>query len=131
MANYAVTNLKSDVEDMAPKFELSPNLEARFARSELDADNFAVSYLRVAPNFRLPFGHHHRSQEELYVVVSGGGKLKLDDEVIDVGLWDAIRIPSDVVRNFEGGDEGAELLLFGSPKGDENDAEMQPGWWTD
>jgi mannose-6-phosphate isomerase-like protein (cupin superfamily) len=131
MANYAITNLKSDVQDMAPQFELSPNLEARFGRRDLEADNFAVSYMRVAPNFRIPFGHTHREQEELYVVLSGGGRLKLDDDVLEVGQWDAIRIPSETMRDFEGGAEGAELLLFGAPRGESNDAEMEPGWWTD
>jgi mannose-6-phosphate isomerase-like protein (cupin superfamily) len=131
MATYAITNLKSDVQDLAPQFELAPNLEARFARSDLEADNFAVSYLRVAPNFRMPFGHTHREQEELYVVVGGSGRLKLDDEVLEVGEWDAIRIPSETMRAFEGGPDGAELLLFGAPRGDANDAEMEPGWWDD
>jgi mannose-6-phosphate isomerase-like protein (cupin superfamily) len=131
MANYAITNLKSDVQDMAPQFELSPDLEARFARSDLEADNFAVSYLRVAPKFRMPFGHNHREQEELYVVLSGGGRLKLDDEVVEVGQYDAIRIPRETMRAFEGGPEGAELLLFGAPRGESNDAEMEPGWWSD
>jgi mannose-6-phosphate isomerase-like protein (cupin superfamily) len=131
MAKYAVTNLKNDVEDQAPNFDMSPNLEARFARSELEAENSALSYLRVAPTFRIPFGHHHREQEEVYVVLSGGGRLKLDDEVLDVGQWDAIRISSEVVRDFEAGPDGAELLLFGSPRGESNDAEMAPGWWTD
>ena len=131
MAKYAITNLKNDVEDQAPNFQLSPNLEARFARGDLEADNFAVSYLKVAPNFRIPFGHNHREQEELYVVLNGGGKLKLDDEVLEVEQWDAIRIPSETMRGFEGGSEGAELLLFGSPRGEANDAEMAPGWWSD
>jgi mannose-6-phosphate isomerase-like protein (cupin superfamily) len=131
MAKYAITNLKSDVQDMAPQFELSPDLEARFARGDLEADNFAVSYLRVAPNFRMPFGHNHREQEELYVVLSGGGRLKLDEEVVEVGQYDAIRIPRETMRAFEGGPEGAELLLFGAPRGKSNDAEMEPGWWSD
>jgi mannose-6-phosphate isomerase-like protein (cupin superfamily) len=131
MADYGVTNLKRDVEDQAPNFQLSPNLEARFARSELQADNFAVSYLRVAPEFRIPFGHNHREQEELYVVLSGGGRLKLGDDVVEVGEWDAIRIPAETMRGFEAGPDGAELLLFGSPRGEANDAEMAPGWWSD
>jgi mannose-6-phosphate isomerase-like protein (cupin superfamily) len=131
VAGYAIANLKRDVEDMAPKFELSPDLEARFARGALDAENFAVSYLRVAPGFRMPFGHNHREQEELYVVLSGGGRLKLDDEVLEVRQWDAIRISSETMRAFEGGPEGAELLLFGAPSGKSNDAEMAPGWWSD
>jgi mannose-6-phosphate isomerase-like protein (cupin superfamily) len=131
MAKYAIKNLKSDVQDMAPQFELSPDLEARFARGDLEADNFAVSYLRVAPNFRMPFGHNHREQEELYVVLSGSGRLKLDEEVVEVGQYDAIRIPRETMRAFEGGPEGAELLLFGAPRGESNDAEMEPGWWSD
>jgi mannose-6-phosphate isomerase-like protein (cupin superfamily) len=131
MAKYAITNLKRDVEDMAPSFELAPNLEARFARGALDSENFAVSYLRVAPSFRLPFGHNHRAQEELYVVLSGGGQLRLDDDVVEVGQYDAVRIPAETMRGFEGGPEGAELLLFGAPKGESNDAQMEPGWWTD
>ena len=131
MAKYAIKNLKSDVEDQAPKFELSPDLEARFARGDIEAENFAVSYLRVAPNFRIPFGHTHRAQEELYVVLSGGGRLKLDDEVLEVEQYDAVRIPSETTRGFEGGPEGAELLLFGAPRGESNDAEMIPGWWSE
>ena len=54
-----------------------------------------------------------------------------DDDVLEVGQWDAIRIPSETMRDFEGGAEGAELLLFGAPRGESNDAEMEPGWWTD
>jgi mannose-6-phosphate isomerase-like protein (cupin superfamily) len=131
MTGYAITNLKRDVEDQAPNFQLSPSLEARFARGDLEADNFAVSYLRVAPEFRIPFGHNHREQEELYVVISGGGRLKLDDEVVEVGQWDAIRIAARTMRGFEAGPDGAELLLFGAPRGESNDAQMAPGWWAD
>jgi mannose-6-phosphate isomerase-like protein (cupin superfamily) len=129
MADYTLKNLK-EVEDSATKFGLSPDLEARFAR-ELDLENSGVSYQRLAPGYRAPFGHRHGTQEELYVILSGGGRVKLDDEIVDVRQWDAIRVPKDTMRNFEAGPEGLELLAFGAPSTGLQDAEQTPGWWTD
>jgi len=131
MTGYTVKNLK-DVEDAAPKFGLSPDLEARFARGELEGAETGLSYQRLAPNFRVPFGHKHTGQEEVYVVVNGSGRMKLGDEIVEVRKWDAIRVASGTMRGFEAGPEGAELLAFGAPTGGEpNDAEMVQGWWTD
>jgi mannose-6-phosphate isomerase-like protein (cupin superfamily) len=129
MADYTLTNLK-DVEDSAVKFGLSPNLEARFAR-ELGLENSAISYQRLAPGFRMPFAHKHAEQEELYVILGGGGRLKLDDEVVDVRRLDAVRVPKETTRNFEAGPEGLELLAFGAPNTGPQDAQTTPGWWTD
>jgi mannose-6-phosphate isomerase-like protein (cupin superfamily) len=129
MADYTHVNLK-EVEDQAPKFGME-GLEFRVARSPLDLDNSAVSYMRLEPNFRLPFGHTHNQQEELYVLVSGKARLKLGEEVIDLQPFDAVRIPKDTMRNLEGGPEGAEVILFGAPNTGPNDAEMTPDWWTD
>jgi len=130
VAAYTVKNLK-EIEDQAPNFGLSPNLEARFARDPLGSERSGVSYQRVAPNFRIPFGHKHGDQEEIYVVVSGSGRIKLDDDVVDLKQWDAVRIASETMRNFEAGPEGAELLAFGAGGGGLRDAEMTQGWWSD
>jgi mannose-6-phosphate isomerase-like protein (cupin superfamily) len=130
VAGYTVKNLK-EIEDQAPNFGLSPNLEARFARDPLGSERSGVSYQRVAPNFRIPFGHKHGDQEEIYVVVSGSGRIKLDDDVVDLKQWDAVRIASETMRNFEAGPEGAELLAFGAGGGGLRDAEMTQGWWSD
>jgi mannose-6-phosphate isomerase-like protein (cupin superfamily) len=129
MADYTHVNLK-EIEDQAPKFGMS-GLEFRVARSPLELSNSAVSYMRLEPNFRLPFGHTHNEQEELYVLVSGNARLKLGEEVIDLQPFDAVRIPKDTMRNLEGGPEGAEVILFGAPNTGPNDAEMTPDWWTD
>jgi mannose-6-phosphate isomerase-like protein (cupin superfamily) len=131
MPDYTVINLKRDVEDMAPKFDLSPGLESRFARVPLGLENSGASYFKVAPGFRMPFGHRHSEQEEVYVVVSGSGRLKLDDDILDLEQWDVVRIPTGVWRGFEGGPNGTELLAFGAPNTDNKDAETQPGWWGD
>lgn len=131
MSGYTIKNLK-EVEDQAPKFGLSPGLEARFARQALEGETTGLSYQRLAPSFRIPFGHKHGDQEEVYVVVSGSGRMKLDDEVVEVRQWDAVRVASGTMRDFEAGPEGAELLAFGAPtKGQPNDAEMKPGWWVE
>ena len=98
MADYTKLNLKQDVEDMAPKFRLSPGLESRFARKPLELENSGVSYYRIAPEFRTPFGHRHGEQEEIYIVVGGSARLKLDDEVVELAQWDAVRIPGPVMR---------------------------------
>jgi mannose-6-phosphate isomerase-like protein (cupin superfamily) len=132
VADYTMQNLKSDVEDQAPNFGMSPDLEARFARGALELQSSGVSYQRVAPDFRVPFGHTHSKQEEIYVFVSGGGRLKLGDEVVDVGQWDAVRVAAGTWRGFEAGADGAELLAFGARCGmapDENDSDMKQGWW--
>ncbi|MEA2425521.1 MAG: hypothetical protein QOH13_1931 [Thermoleophilaceae bacterium] len=128
MAGYTHVNLKQ-VEDMAPKFGLSPGLESRFAREALDCEKSGMSYYKVAPNFRTPFGHKHEQQEELYVVISGSARIKIEDEEIELNTLDAIRVAPEMTRAIEAGPDGAEILAFGAPKTATQDAEMLQGWW--
>ena len=131
MSDYTVMNLE-DVEDSAPKFGLAPDLEAHFAREPLGCRATGVSLQRFAPGFRAPFGHKHAQQEEVYVLVNGSGRMKIEDDIVDLRRWDAVRVASGTMRNFEAGPDGAELLAFGGPTGGgPNDAEMVPGWWAD
>jgi hypothetical protein len=131
MAGYTVKNLRTDVEDSAVTFGLSPNLETHFAGGALELTESGISYQRFAPGFRAPFGHKHGSQEELYVVVNGSGRLKLDDDVVDLRQWDAVRIAKETMRNFEAGPDGAEILAFGAPATGLGDAETEQGWWSE
>jgi mannose-6-phosphate isomerase-like protein (cupin superfamily) len=130
MPGYTRVNLK-EVEDRAPQFGLAPNLESRFARTELGLEHSGLTHFKIAPSFRIPFGHSHTDQEEIYVVVSGSGRLKLDEEVLELRRWDAVRIAPGTWRNLEGGPNGAEILAFGAPTFAESDIEMTQGWWTD
>jgi mannose-6-phosphate isomerase-like protein (cupin superfamily) len=133
VAGYTVVNLK-EVEDQAPRLGMSPGLEARFPSAPLELEKSAMSYQRYEAGFRFPFGHRHNEQEELYVIVSGSARAKLDEEILELGHWDAVRVPNDTMRCFEAGPDGAEILAFGAPKvGDSpaDDVELQPGWWTD
>jgi mannose-6-phosphate isomerase-like protein (cupin superfamily) len=126
---HTVMNLM-DVEDVAPKFGMAPDAEARFARRPLECEQLALSYQRLAANARMPFGHKHAAQEEIYVLVAGSARVKLEDEIVELRRWDALRVSPDAMRAFEAGPEGAEFLAFGAPGSDPNDAEMVPGWWT-
>lgn len=127
MTNFAITNLKQ-VEDAAA--DRGEDVEARFGRRHLDSDHLGVSYFRYAPGFRTP-GHRHREQEEAYVVVNGSGRMRLDDEVVDLRQWDAVRVAPAVVRAFEGGPEGLELIAVGSDRPEGGDGELVQDFWTD
>lgn len=131
MGNHTKVNVKDGIDDMAPRFGLSPSLEARYGRVPLKLEKSGVSYFRIAPDFRTPFGHRHTEQEEVYVVLGGGGRIKLDEEIVDLRRWDAIRVPPNVMRCIEGGPDGIEYFAFGAPNTDNKDAEVVQGWWDD
>ncbi len=128
VGDYTVTNLKQ-LENAAA--DRGPDLEARFGRRHLNSDHLGVSYFRYAPGFKAPYGHRHREQEEVYVVVGGSGRIRLDDEIVDVGQWDAVRVAPHVVRAFEGGPEGLELICIGADRPEGGDGELIQDFWTD
>ncbi len=124
MTDFSIANLRTEVKDSAQKFGFSPALEARFGKKDLESQRLSVSYQRVAPNETSPFAHRHKEQaEEIYVVVEGSGRVRLDDEARELKEWDAVRVAGPVVRSFEAGDGGLAILAFGeiSPA---NDAEI-------
>ncbi|HWF75496.1 MAG TPA: cupin domain-containing protein [Solirubrobacteraceae bacterium] len=125
MPGYSMKNLKQ-VEDSAADRE---GFEARFGRKHLDSDHLGVSYFSYAPGFRAPFGHSHKEQEEAYVVISGSGRMKLDDEVIDLHQWDAIRVAPEVVRGFEGGPDGLEVIAVGADRPEGGDGVLVKDFW--
>ena len=130
MSDFTIVNIRES-EDFAPRFGMPSELKAHFPKKALDCKIGAVGLERLAPGFRTPFGHRHKRQEELYVIVAGGGRVKLDDEIVDVRQWDVVRVPPQTMRNFEAGPDGLEVLAFGAPISDESDGEIVQGWWTD
>ena len=129
MAGYTKQNL-TQVENQAPRFGMPDELEARFARSAIGGRELGLSLFRLAPGFRIPFGHKHADQEEVYVVVKGSGRIKVEDEIVELSQWDAVRIDKDTMRNFEAGPEGIEYLAFGAGT-DPTEVEMAQAWWDD
>jgi mannose-6-phosphate isomerase-like protein (cupin superfamily) len=129
MSGYTCTNLRS-VENSAPRFQMPSEMEARFARTPIGGETLGLSMFTLAPNFRIPFGHKHQSQEEVYVIVRGSGRIRVEDEVIEVGQWDAIRFDKDTMRAVEAGPDGIEYVAFGAGD-DPAEVEMDQTFWTD
>ena len=131
MAGYTVLSLK-EVEDQAPRFGVeNREYEVRMARNPLGCENSGLSYLRISPGFRSPFGHKHKQQEEVYVLISGSARVKLDDEIVELTPWTAVRIHRDTMRAIEGGPEGCELIAIGAPNTGPGDGINDPDFWTD
>jgi mannose-6-phosphate isomerase-like protein (cupin superfamily) len=125
-SSFTKKNLR-DVEDMAREHGLSQTQEARFARRDLGAEQTGLNYLIVKPGQREAFAHRHHEAEEVYVVLAGSGRVKLDDELIDLALLDAVRVGPGVTRSFEAGRDGLEVLVFGPHV--EGDGEMVADFW--
>lgn len=125
--HHATTNLDA-VEDVAPKYGMSDTGSARFARKDLGAERIGLAHYAVNPGQRVGFGHRHSETEEVYVVLAGSGRFKLDDEIVDVGARDVVYCPPAVMRAWEAGPDGLEMIAFGQHV--EGDSEMVREWWT-
>src|SRR3954465_7338097 len=101
------------------------------ARKALGTSQVGVSYFRYDPGTRAPYGHKHQVQEEVYVITAGSGRMRLDDEIIDLKPWDVIRVAPTIARGFEAGPDGLEVIAIGGTRPEEGDGEMLHGWWED
>ena len=127
-APYTHRNL-DEVDDSAPKFGYGELQEARFANEALETEQAGFALERVKPGKRQGFGHRHEGAEEIYVVIAGSGRVKLDDEIVELKRLDALRVSPEVARQFEADDEGLEILAFGARH--EGDGELLHGWWAE
>ena len=129
MTAFSIVNLKEEVEDSTGG--RTPGIEGRFARKHLDSDHLGVSYLRFSAGVRSPEAHSHREQEEAYVVISGSGRIRLDDEIRELRSWDVVRVDPSTVRAFEAGDDGLELIAVGSDRPEGGDGVFVDPAWID
>jgi len=130
---FTLRNIKRDLEDIGSVFDGPPGLEFRAATKPLELRESGLTYQSVPPDYRFPYGHTHATQEEVYVVVGGGGRMKVDDEVFPLTQWDAVRVPPGSWRGYEAGQDGLELLVIGAPNlGDDprGDVEGRRDWWA-
>ena len=128
MSRFATVNLLEVENSMGDR---APGVEGRFGRKHLDSRDLGVSHFRYAPNLRSPMAHSHREQEEAYVVVAGSGRVLLDDEVLELRQWDVVRVAPEVVRCFEAGPEGLDVIAVGGPKPPEGDGVLATANWPD
>jgi mannose-6-phosphate isomerase-like protein (cupin superfamily) len=127
MSDYTIKNLM-EIEDSAAS---NDSVDARFGRGHLDSPELGVSHFRYAPGYRASVGHSHRVQEEAYVVVAGSGRVKLDDDIVAIDRWDVVRVAPGVVRAFEGGPDGLELIVVGGRRPADGDGVRVEGFWAD
>jgi quercetin dioxygenase-like cupin family protein len=125
MPNWTRKNFNA-LRDVSPP---DVPIEWRFARTALESPELGVSRFTYEPGARMPWGHRHRVQEELYVIIAGSGRAKLDDEVIEIGTWDALRVAPEVIRSFEAGSDGLDVICIGGRKPDGPDSERYPDFW--
>jgi uncharacterized cupin superfamily protein len=131
MGRYTALDL-TQLENVSPKFGIAEDeMQFRLGREALGCEQCGVSHMRLGPGYRIPFGHSHKEQEEVYVVVSGTARVKLEDDTVDLGPLHAVRIAPGAMRGCEAGPEGCELILFGAPRTGPGDAEVEQGWWSD
>jgi quercetin dioxygenase-like cupin family protein len=128
MSNYTKVNLL-ELEDSVG--DRVPEIEGRFGRTPLGSRDIGVSHFRYAPGFRSPMGHRHREQEEAYVVVAGSGRALVDGDVVELEQWDTVRVAPEVVRAFEAGPDGMDVIAIGGPKPEGGDGESAPADWPD
>lgn len=118
-----------EIEDVAPAHGFSTH-EARFPAKTLGATQTGFAHIRIRPGERLPFGHDHATVEETYYVISGSGRLKIGDDLIEVARGDFVRIGPAVLRSAEAGPEGLEYLAFGPPEQETGESRFRPDWWS-
>jgi mannose-6-phosphate isomerase-like protein (cupin superfamily) len=131
---FTLKNLREDVADVGSKFDGAPDLEFRAAGKALELEHSGLSYQSIPPDHRFPYGHTHREQEEVFVVVGGDGRMKLDDDIVGLKQWDVVRVPPGTWRGYEAGADGLELLVFGAPalgQDPREDVEGRRDWWSD
>ena len=129
---FTLRNIKGDLEDIGSLFDGAPDLEFRAATRALELKSSALSYQYIPPGYRFPYGHTHETQEEVYVVVRGSGRMKIDYEVVEVQEWDAVRVPPGTWRGYEAGPDGLEILVIGAPNlaDPRGDVDGQRNWWA-
>ena len=129
MPDYTKVNLDRDVQNSAERLGVE-GLEVHFARAPLGMEQHGITLFRFGPNARTPFGHKHVDQEEVYTVISGSARIKVEDDVVELEQWDAIHVPGDKMRCIEGGPDGAEILAAGAAAGQDTST-LEQGWWSD
>jgi mannose-6-phosphate isomerase-like protein (cupin superfamily) len=128
VSGYTITPL-SEVPDVLGDY---PG-EMQMITSSIGAEQAALTFRRMPAGTggRGSYGHRHRTQEELYLVLSGTLQFKLGDDVVDVPARAAVRVAPAVVRSvWNDGPDDVELVIVSTKIGDPRaDVELVEGFW--
>jgi mannose-6-phosphate isomerase-like protein (cupin superfamily) len=127
MADWTKRNFE-DIKDRSPA---DVPMRWLFSRTEVRSVQVGVSRFSYEPGARMPFAHRHGVQEEVYVVVAGSGRAKLDDEIVEMRMWDVLRVAPQVIRSFEAGPDGMEMICVGGQRPKGGDSQRFDDIWVD
>ena len=131
---FTLSNIKEDLEDIGSRFDGAPDLEFRAATKALALEKSALSYQRVPPGYRFPYGHTHMKQEEVYVSPArerADEARRRDRRAQGMGRSPG---PARHVARLRGQAKGLEILVIGAPNLGEDpreDVDGQRDWWAD
>ena len=128
MNRFTIVNLKQIDDSVSARV---PGIEGRFGRNHLDSEHLGITYFRYAPGMRASAGHHHREQEEAYIVVAGSGRIKLNEEIVELRQWDVVRVAPQTVRALEAGSDALEFIAIGADRPEGGDGVIVKDWWAD
>ena len=130
---FTLRNLKRDLEDLGSNFDGPPDLEFRAATKALELERSGLTYQRVPPGYRFPYGHTHATQEEVYVIVRGSGRMSSTTRSSSSRSGTPCASARDVAR-LRGRAAGPRDPRLGAPNLGEDprgDVEGERDWWTD
>jgi mannose-6-phosphate isomerase-like protein (cupin superfamily) len=133
MSGYTIGK-REDAYDFMEKY---PGFgEMRSYTQSLDAEQVAITWRTMPPGTggKGSYGHRHKTQEEIYLVLRGAVQAKLDDDVVELGPGTAVRVAPEVVRSFHNdGPEEAELVICSVrlPEGAPQDSETVDDFWPE
>ena len=128
--SYSKINLE-DVKDLAAAHGVGDVQEARFPAGDLGVEQTGFNYFKVKPGKREAFAHRHENAEEVVVVLEGAGRMKIDDEIVEIGPKDCLRIAPGTARQTEAGPEGLTLLVFGARHEGDGEIIAAEEFWAD
>jgi mannose-6-phosphate isomerase-like protein (cupin superfamily) len=130
LGDYTIKRL-DEVDDVLGDY---PGEMRMFAR-DLDCEQVAFTYRRMPQHTggKGSYGHFHRTQEEVYFVVSGKLQFKLGDEVVEAEGGTAIRVAPGLPRSVWNDEPGDAELVIVSRRSDDphGDHETVPDFWPE
>ena len=104
------------------RYDLKGVGEARYVREPLGAVQIGLTHCRLPPGKPQRWAHRHSIAEEIYVALSGSGRITVDEQAFELQPLDAVRVAPASAREPQAGPDGLEVLAFGSH--DAGDGEM-------
>jgi uncharacterized cupin superfamily protein len=93
---------------------------------QLGAETLGARYWRLQPG-QASTKHRHRAQVELYIVLDGTGRMRIEDEVLTLPPLSSVLVETEHVRQvFNDTDREALWLVVGAPPEPANTLEMTP-----